>query len=271
MLWITHPGGGGNPRGRGGDRRIRGLALYRQGQSPRARGRPRRHRNLNSSKRAIPAGAGETITVLELQPLKGGNPRGRGGDLLPSPNLPNNKGQSPRARGRREGNFDVANVLGAIPAGAGETYVPLEDQAMSEGNPRGRGGDDLLEITRRTYQGQSPRARGRPGRCSNSCTRKGAIPAGAGETPLSFRSRALYEGNPRGRGGDDTPPNQVYQGLRAIPAGAGETANSDDLDDGLKGNPRGRGGDQALRLQRYIAVGQSPRARGRLYQTMMKG
>ena len=257
----------GNPRGRGGDLRVFPVKRFLEGQSPRARGRRQTGRRQLLCKGAIPAGAGETDGHFPDFLVGGGNPRGRGGDVVACASRDPPKGQSPRARGRHLSSNTDLTGLGAIPAGAGETSRTSSTTARRRGNPRGRGGDLPVLPVKTRAQGQSPRARGRLESPSPDRDRRGAIPAGAGETKRYRKDSRREGGNPRGRGGDTLPvrSGSTLRGqsprargrrgkmwnrrgsLRAIPAGAGETRRLLCCRAETKGNPRGRGGD----TQRY--------------------
>ena len=273
----------GNPRGRGGDFSVVINGAIKEGQSPRARGRRLLDVGVGDLTRAIPAGAGETVGRHRPCCACRGNPRGRGGDLLAWRTDADQGGQSPRARGRLSAIPAGTSSEGAIPAGAGETTGVYWWWAPGRGNPRGRGGDCPGRSSWETWEGQSPRARGRRGIASLSVRDERAIPAGAGETGWSWCGSSGSRGNPRGRGGDcdsnhenrsswgQSPrargrrnENEVAKRQRgAIPAGAGETAFHLLLPFEEMGNPRGRGGDTLHHIGCGVLMGQSPRARGR--------
>ena len=151
---------------------------------------------------AIPAGAGETKRCSVSHCRRRGNPRGRGGDFFVNGFEVAFRGQSPRARGRRDHGESRLDRERAIPAGAGETRTKTASPTGGRGNPRGRGGDGVYNMISRTFHGQSPRARGRLWSWLWNSHTIGAIPAGAGETAFRSPRKALRAGNPRGRGGD---------------------------------------------------------------------
>ena len=97
--------------------------MYAQcvGPSPRARGKPNERRQPHEHAGTIPAGAGETQHQWASLEAHGDHPRGRGGNLDEVDGIFQQRGPSPRARGKPVGVAVCVAVLGTIPAGAGET------------------------------------------------------------------------------------------------------------------------------------------------------
>ncbi len=71
--------------------------------------------------RSIPAGAGETREGMPAVDTDQVDPRGCGGDEWPTVIAENEAGRSPRVRGRLAWVTAVREIVGSIPAGAGET------------------------------------------------------------------------------------------------------------------------------------------------------
>ena len=162
-----------------------GRAAYHpsaRGLSPRGRGKPARRNMSRGRRRSIPAWAGETITAArktspqEVYPRVGG---GNAPDLTVSVIF---SGLSPRGRGKRVENPQLARVAGSIPAWAGETAPYRGGAGCAEVYPR-VGGGNLRRFKRSdALGGLSPRGRGKP---RTPCLwRFGgrSIPAWAGET-----------------------------------------------------------------------------------------
>ena len=193
--------------------------------------------------RWIPAGAGETIIAVTTEKPRKVDPRGCGGDAAPVNAPRENKGGSPRVRGRRLRWFVGIEWPGWIPAGAGETRPVFISRPARKVDPRGCGGDVLEDLVGDLAEGGSPRVRGRRTPVFASWGRVGWIPAGAGETRDVRGVRWRRRVDPRGCGGDTRNPPFVLSGTGGsprvrgrhyamgayppiegwIPAGAGET------------------------------------------------
>ena len=110
-----------HPRGCGADGDAARGEEAVQGSSPRVRGRRTSCLFLRPLERLIPAGAGQTFAGGSRNALTWAHPRGCGADLALSLWVHHFGGSSPRVRGRRgRGEFGL-QVLGLIPAGAGQT------------------------------------------------------------------------------------------------------------------------------------------------------
>ena len=177
---------------------------------------------------------------------------------------------------------------GWIPAGAGETLVPLSGGGLPGVDPRGCGGDGHTLRGKEYREGGSPRVRGRRNRRANGHCRHGWIPAGAGETSMPTRATRCPWVDPRGCGGDlnKPAPGEADQGgsprVRGrlwstgdglsdsgwIPAGAGETGAARLSGGPFRVDPRGCGGDPLSLTSRSAIVGGSPRVRGRRISDM---
>ena len=250
------------------------------GPSPRARGKQQSRRSSRIASGTIPAGAGET-DWHRLQPqLQRDHPRGRGGNRPLGHRPPPHRGPSPRARGKQIAVHALLASGGTIPAGAGETPIFCGWSCGCGDHPRGRGGNRHCRHIDEQGEGPSPRARGKLTFLLPHRTRRGTIPAGAGETGDCARGGRGGGDHPRGRGGNigkgscclaHWGPSPRARGklrrrtkphtcLGTIPAGAGETARLC----GQWDHPRGRGGNALRARCNWSKGGPSPRARGKL-------
>ena len=211
-------------------------------------------------------------------------PRARGGTKRTYRSAGKHKGLSPRTRGNLPPAKTAAEVLGSIPAHAGEPGMLTILMGLVRVYPRARGGTRFTSFPQYSSQGLSPRTRGNQTLVVGSEEDAGSIPAHAGEPsrwgalPLSG---TVY---PRARGGTGPgkPVSEKRQGLsprtrgnrtglsgcedytRSIPAHAGEPLKSCPSARATGVYPRARGGTRTA--SRYIAPswGLSPRTRGNL-------
>ena len=89
------------------------------------------------------------------------DPRVRGGDEIEALQAFHAEGRSPRARGRLPKRERVPDLIGSIPACAGETGSMDQSRKPIKVDPRVRGGDDKAILEAENASGRSPRARGR--------------------------------------------------------------------------------------------------------------
>ena len=152
-------------------------------------------------------------------------------------------GLSPLARGKRRVAKRRILQVGPIPAGAGETAARRDQSQTCRAYPRWRGGNTCTHPDAPTRWGLSPLARGKLQVAEHFHSRRGPIPAGAGETTCGMASSRASRAYPRWRGGNVVSVNTAIQqqGLSPlargkqgsvrpgelasgpIPAGAGET------------------------------------------------
>ncbi len=196
---------------------------------------------------------------------------------------PPSAGGSPRGRGRHAQVPQGRIAVGWIPAGAGETAIGNVISKASKVDPRGGGGDNVINLGDAAKSGGSPRGRGRQAILAACARRYGWIPAGAGETQLVEHLVYTERVDPRGGGGDAARgPHRLDQAggsprgrgrrdaaiSRAklfgwIPAGAGETWASSTSASRWRVDPRGGGGDTNGTPGAVPVKGGSPRGRGR--------
>ena len=131
----------------------------------------------------IPAGAGETVVIIQLEFPIGAYPRRRGGNDLFHQIEPQTWGLSPQARGKHETEASASLIPGPIPAGAGETAEKRLRKYGDRAYPRRRGGNPFCTWWPVSIWGLSPQARGKHETEASASLIPGPIPAGAGETP----------------------------------------------------------------------------------------
>ncbi len=272
------------PRGCGGTEERPDLPRQPLGLSPRVRGNHRRPRGHPDHRGSIPAGAGEPSALTSSPPRREVYPRGCGGTYEQEHENRTIEGLSPRVRGNRGLGQVAGEVVGSIPAGAGEPPPWRSLRPQIRVYPRGCGGTAPEPIGRVLALGLSPRVRGNrlPGRERRDG--RGSIPAGAGE-PRSARPSTRANGvYPRGCGGTWRRPtpartsrglsprvrgNRARPGRRAdghgsIPAGAGEPSSPRNTPPEKAVYPRGCGGTTLHRQPQPFGGGLSPRVRGNL-------
>ena len=155
---------------------------------------------------SIPAYAGETNYPPQLAPREKVDPRVRGGDPLFRATIAQDRGRSPRTRGRLQPRAHVHRLPRSIPAYAGETGTTRAGCPWRWVDPRVRGGDVHHLRGRRGFEGRSPRTRGRLRRTMRGLRRGRSIPAYAGETFAGDTRKAQDQVDPRVRGGDKSIP-----------------------------------------------------------------
>ena len=113
------------PRVCGGTRRSCASSGPLPGLSPRVRGNPRTPRNSRTSRRSIPACAGEPPWDGSALSLSGVYPRVCGGTVVASTDTETLTGLSPRVRGNPRHRLSPASSARSIPACAGEPPCPI--------------------------------------------------------------------------------------------------------------------------------------------------
>ena len=280
-----------HPRECGGNGEHPSLTSYAQGPSPRVRGKP--HLNVFDVQPAgsIPASAGETGCRAQ-GPAEGRvHPRECGGNTRPSPARPDGRGPSPRVRGKlHQADRRQAGVR-SIPASAGETSRFESSTAAATVHPRECGGNGLTGELGAKLGGPSPRVRGKRWPRAARASRRGSIPASAGETNTSTPPRGSTGVHPRECGGNvstllialsSVGPSPRVRGkpldghveggrIRSIPASAGETNTSTPPRGSTGVHPRECGGNVSTLLIALSSVGPSPRVRGKRLRAAAPG
>ena len=193
-------------------------------------------------------------------------------------------GSSPLARGTQFYAGPVIDVIGLIPARAGNTHRRGDSFPLEGAHPRSRGEHLLVSSTRLFAVGSSPLARGTPKADSAVDGVQGLIPARAGNTGEAGRTEGADGAHPRSRGehiayeasqghqagssplarGTHTPLNRQSRTPGLIPARAGNTPPHQVQDQEPGAHPRSRGEHLALVIISDSALGSSPLARGTL-------
>ena len=200
------------------------------GSSPLARGLliPRSMRT--GAVRIIPARAGFTRGRHVRTPRRTDHPRSRGVYAPRTRVVCLSDGSSPLARGLPSEGHVLAVLRGIIPARAGFTQARLCRRRQLGDHPRSRGVYGFICPVSNRVGGSSPLARGLREPVADVERVGGIIPARAGFTTRSSRSRSPCPDHPRSRG--------VY---RVSVVDAGEREGSSPLARGLPGGSRRRG------------------------------
>ena len=170
------------------------------GSSPQARGTPHAHATQPRPRRFIPAGAGNTWAQGRRSPLHTVHPRRRGEHQRVSWSASTPPGSSPQARGTRRETKPKDGRKRFIPAGAGNTQDATAPTATKPVHPRRRGEHCAVSRGSRRFCGSSPQARGTQIRPLLRIFVGRFIPAGAGNTNVTFGLAASYAVHPRRRG-----------------------------------------------------------------------
>ena len=173
---------------------------YETGSSPHARGTRDDLIGKERGHGIIPACAGNTVRRHSPFPAVRDHPRMRGEHRSSSVGGGVVVGSSPHARGTQCGAIVFHVDHGIIPACAGNTMKLIEMLAVSRDHPRMRGEHGLNHGVRDSRTGSSPHARGTRLSIRSGSSRKGIIPACAGNTPVRYRRQWRQGDHPRMRG-----------------------------------------------------------------------
>ena len=192
------------------------------------------------------------------------------------------EGLSPRTRGNPRDRCEGVEVVGSIPANAGEPQTCVPPTPRARVYPRERGGTVLTPPRGWSAAGLSPRTRGNLKEFLLQALFFGSIPANAGEPaparPCPRRSRVY----PRERGGTEGQTQREFarEGLSprtrgnpsqsrhaksyrgSIPANAGEPESNRVFCAVRRVYPRERGGTKLQFAGLSFLDGLSPRTRG---------
>ena len=215
--------------------------------------------------------------------LRGAHPRSRGEN---GPNQPGNcfsAGSSPLTRGKRPQGTARRGRCRLIPAHAGKTTMARAIDAEPPAHPRSRGENRVIWVDSVPTAGSSPLTRGKLA-CGLAGRGRGRlIPAHAGKTGASQRSRRQWRAHPRSRGENgeiggglcahqgsspltrgklgDLHPGRSQR--RLIPAHAGKTRAVSRRSRSSAAHPRSRGENGAFGRARSCTMGSSPLTRGK--------
>ena len=254
-----------------------------KGSSPHARGRADDAVADAAEGGFIPACAGERTGGHPSRATIRVHPRMRGGEVQLGTANPLLVGSSPHARGRVLLAPSYRNLVGFIPACAGERPGQGDELGQVGVHPRMRGGEASAEASPYHNRGSSPHARGRGKRGSQTPGDRGFIPACAGESRALSKRRSEVGVHPRMRGGEprmwpwrptsrgSSPHARGRAGHLSgrgpsrgfIPACAGERRPPSPGRRTAGVHPRMRGGETTPWLNGVPVRGSSPHARGR--------
>ena len=170
------------PRVGGGNKQERFILQIRSGLSPRGRGKPRRTAQRAVIRRSIPAWAGETVFTHPHGVVMTVYPRVGGGNSETTGTRKQERGLSPRGRGKPPPPMPPTDLSGSIPAWAGETLSLVSQEAESRVYPRVGGGNEGMPTGAQDSGGLSPRGRGKQTPKLLRMRQRRSIPAWAGET-----------------------------------------------------------------------------------------
>ena len=188
------------------------------------RGNHRRPAQFKRRRRSIPACAGEPGAGGARRRRRRVYPRVCGGTMLDGGHSFVDRGLSPRVRGNRVEAQAAQDVVGSIPACAGEPFSLSKKLIIRRVYPRVCGGTSLFLRSRIRPVGLSPRVRGNPHSAPAAASPSRSIPACAGEPPSPTTRPPRLQVYPRVCGG--TPTCFPY------------TAPAPGLSPRVRGNPR---------------------------------
>ena len=209
----------------------------------------------------IPAHAGKTRWRTNHEGSARAHPRSRGENRTTARFAPSAEGSSPLTRGKPVDGALKALCPRLIPAHAGKTPTGLAGMYMARAHPRSRG-ENIPSLSRRSSgSGSSPLTRGKLRQMVSDGKVSRLIPAHAGKTVASWRTRQAVRAHPRSRGenrelsvsdfmaaGSSPLTRGKRKGTFAalphsglIPAHAGKTVIPSDTTSGHPAHPRSRG------------------------------
>ena len=147
--------------------------------------------------RLIPAYAGKTFLSRQGALESRAHPRVCGENHLQPVWHPNNRGSSPRMRGKRRPHSGSGTCTGLIPAYAGKTPTGAGAGASQSAHPRVCGENIFSFIEFQGNLGSSPRMRGKRKYPCIPRTSSRLIPAYAGKTRVNNASTNRVRAHPR--------------------------------------------------------------------------
>ena len=254
------------------------------GLSPRVRGNRPCPRSRVAMRGSIPACAGEPTAGEMMMEQWGVYPRVCGGTWHCRCTMNQHRGLSPRVRGNRNVQYRVPEVVGSIPACAGEPPARDVWMVLRQVYPRVCGGTGGASERGDILQGLSPRVRGNRVGLARSAKANRSIPACAGEPVLPARwlrrcrvyprvcggtdatccqPATTFGLSPRVRGNPCHPASSIAM-MRSIPACAGEPEAGWHVRQDYWVYPRVCGGTLYPARIAACVAGLSPRVRGNL-------
>mgnify|MGYP000900133923 CR=1 FL=1 len=231
----------------------------------------------------IPARAGKTNPPASRAKSSAAHPRAGGENPSMRAFTVGARGSSPRGRGKRSWRPRRAWCGRLIPARAGKTLLATPQANLGRAHPRAGGENAQGHILTRSFEGSSPRGRGKHGRSLENVLLPGLIPARAGKTTTSPRYLLASRAHPRAggencypcprqpRAGGSSPRGRGKRTVRAyrfrtrrlIPARAGKTTwKTTNLHD-RQAHPRAGGENIQAAVSVVVEWGSSPRGRGK--------
>ena len=254
-----------------------------RGSSPRVRGKPDPLRPPRHRRGLIPACAGKTGIVGQLEVDDGAHPRVCGENGHRWTARSRRRGSSPRVRGKHRATFEALAGMGLIPACAGKTLRLFFWSAGGRAHPRVCGENARYSFCAVPRRGSSPRVRGKRRPLGQHRAARGLIPARAGKTvgvgPLRPHSvahpRACGENSarrePSSRSTGSSPRVRGKRHLQRarldnhglIPARAGKTSKPSATSRHYWAHPRACGENGRPTALQLLTPGSSPRVRGK--------
>ena len=174
---------GAHPRACGENIDVSVIVPVKTGSSPRMRGKQPEWTAYYRSEGLIPAHAGKTGYVYD-RPRRGkAHPRACGENGIDTTTALGKMGSSPRMRGKRLLTSSMRRLAGLIPAHAGKTLPKPPIHGRRRAHPRACGENLLSIAVPFSFNGSSPRMRGKRRRAVEGHESGRLIPAHAGKTP----------------------------------------------------------------------------------------
>ena len=253
------------------------------GSSPRVRGKRRPHPRLRSPVGLIPACAGKTLSTHFWRARPTAHPRVCGENGALDQQVDQVVGSSPRVRGKPHPRRALRNPGRLIPACAGKTAPPRSTPSRRTAHPRVCGENAGVTMHSLRHRGSSPRVRGKHPPVLEVGGPVGLIPACAGKTWDWRTASTRAPAHPRVCGENRIPPRAATTGAgssprvrgkrarhsshaaapRLIPACAGKTSSPRCGAWRPWAHPRVCGENKASGGVGHVAVGSSPRVRGK--------
>ena len=259
--WGAHAPAPAHPRSRG-ENLLQSDALHQScGSSPLTRGKRSVCKDERAMTGLIPAHAGKTVGQCTRRTGVPAHPRSRGENAPTGRPRPSGPGSSPLTRGKRARRAWSFCPLGLIPAHAGKTRGQESRHEGSPAHPRSRGENQAAKPLGRKDLGSSTLTRGKLPEAHRLLGGKRLIPAHAGKTRATRRTRYRMRAHPRSRGENPSAAaapastcgsspltrgkrqrwNGPRGGIGLIPAHAGKTSSSIRRGPTLRAHPRSRG------------------------------
>ena len=171
-------------------------------------------------------------------------------------------GSSPHVRGKPQGRRPCSRTPRLIPACAGKTSHLSSRPWCPSAHPRVCGENVPEPVNPVAAQGSSPRVRGKPAGISTGIFDRGLIPARAGKTTTGASITSPPPAHPRACGENVGGRSRADVG-GLIPARAGKTISRYSRACGWGAHPRACGENSGYDLEGFLALGSSPRVRGK--------